>query len=107
MLAAAAEDGLVLRGWGWRSHQRQIELREAHCADVWETPSSQCSPPTARPGHSLHETGHAIDFYVGSAGDLRAISRSSPEFVWLSENAEDFGFFNLESEPWHWSTTGG
>ena len=24
----------------------------------------------------------------------------------LAANAENFGFYNLPSEPWHWSTTG-
>ena len=28
-------------------------------------------------------------------------------FVWLAANAGRFGFSNLPSEPWHWSTTGG
>ena len=33
-------------------------------------------------------------------------SRSHPAFQWLAANAERFGFYNLPSEPWHWSTTG-
>ncbi len=107
MLNAAADDGIVLQGWGWRSHQRQIELRAAHCADIWETPASQCSPPTAKPGTSLHETGQAIDFYIGTPPNAVALTRSSPEFLWLEANAASFGFYNLPSEPWHWSTTGG
>ena len=107
LLEAARTDGIALRGWGWRSHERQIELRAAHCADIWTTPASQCSPPTARPGQSLHETGRAIDFYIDEQGTQRAITGQSPEFAWLSEHAKRFGLFNLPSEPWHWSTTGG
>ena len=38
-------------------------------------------------------------------GDLIR-SRSHPAFSWLADNAERFGFYNLPSEPWHWSTTG-
>ena len=60
----ARADGLKLDGWGWRSNQRQIELRIANCADPFETPSSECTPPTARPGHSRHERGLAIDFHI-------------------------------------------
>ena len=30
-----------------------------------------------------------------------------PASAWLAANAERFGFSNLPSEPWHWSTTGG
>ena len=107
MLAASAEDGLRLQGWGWRSHQRQIELRAAHCADIWTTPASECSPPTAIPGTSQHEIGLAIDFYTGSGESAAALSASSAEFAWLQANAASFGFYNLPSEPWHWSTTGG
>ncbi len=102
MINAAAADGIVLDGWGWRSHQRQIELRAQNCADVWETPSSECSPPTATPGHSRHEIGKAIDFHVGGV----ALSRTTPQFQWLTQNAADYGFFNLPSEPWHWSVDG-
>lgn len=102
MLDAAADDGLLLTGWGWRSHERQIELRHAHCADAFETPSSQCSPPTARPGTSRHEFGVAIDFHV----EGRAIGSNSPIFAWLTENAATYGFFNLPSESWHWSIDG-
>jgi len=102
MIAAAEIDGITLQGWGWRSHERQIELRIAHCEDPWETPSNQCSPPTATPGHSRHEFGLAIDFHV----DSRAISTSTDQFAWLNENAHRFGLFNLPSEPWHWSVDG-
>ena len=65
-------------------------------------PSSSCSPPTARPGQSMHERGLAIDFTEGG----RVLNRTSASFLWLSENAADFGFFNLPSEAWHWSVNG-
>lgn len=102
LLSAAEADGISLQGWGWRSHERQIELRIAHCAHPFETPSNQCSPPTATPGHSRHEFGLAIDFHV----DGSAISASTAEFEWLTEHAHEFGLFNLPSEPWHWSVDG-
>lgn len=107
LLSAARNDGVDLSGWGWRSNVRQIELRQAHCGTsqyaVWEMPASQCRPPTARPGQSNHERGLAIDFtYNGSS--IR--TRSNPGFVWLANNAARFGFVNLPSEPWHWSTNG-
>ncbi len=108
LLAAAAADGVSLSGWGYRSTERQIELRRAHCGptnyDIWIRPAGSCSPPTAVPGRSLHEQGRAIDFTVGG----RVIgTRSSDGFRWLAANASSFGLFNLPSEPWHWSTSGG
>jgi hypothetical protein len=103
MLAAAEADGIVLAGGGYRSSASQIALREAHCPDVWDSPPSACTPPTARPGSSLHERGLAIDFTYLEQG---ISTQDNPAFVWLAANAERFGFYNLPSEPWHWSTTG-
>ena len=107
MLAAARADGVDLGGWGYRDSIRQIELRQEHCGtteyDIWEKPAFSCNPPTARPGQSQHERGLAIDFtYNGGS----MTSHSNPGFVWLAANASRWGFVNLPSEPWHWSTTG-
>ncbi len=107
LLAAAAADGVELSGWGYRDSIRQIELRQKHCGtteyDVWEKPASACRPPTARPGQSNHERGLAIDFTYRGAS---MTSRSGAGFVWLANNAHRWGFVNLPSEPWHWSTDG-
>lgn len=104
MIEAAAADGVSLSGSGYRSSQRQIELRMAHCGTsyyaIWIMRSGSCSPPTAIPGRSLHERGLAIDF-------INCSSHSTDCFQWLDDNASDFGLHNLPSEPWHWSTTGG
>ncbi|MDH3293935.1 MAG: M15 family metallopeptidase [Acidimicrobiia bacterium] len=112
LLANAQTDGIPLSGWGWRSHQRQHELRRINgCRDGWvhredETlsdfsPSSGCRIPTARPGASMHETGLAIDFTCGG----RPMARSRC-FYWLLRNAARYGLYNLPSEPWHWSVNG-
>ena len=108
ILAAMSARGFTLGGGGYRSIESQIRLRRANCGTsdyaVWEMPASQCRPPTARPGLSQHELGLAIDFTVNG----RVIrSRDSDVFRALQEVAPEFGFFNLPSEPWHWSTTGG
>jgi LAS superfamily LD-carboxypeptidase LdcB len=106
-LDAAAADGLAMCGGGYRDPAEQIALRRAHCGTshyaIYEMPSSQCNPPTARPGSSMHEQGLAIDFTCNGSG---AISSSSPCFDWLVANAATYGLFNLPSEPWHWSTNG-
>jgi hypothetical protein len=107
LLAAAERDGIVLSGGGYRDSSQQVALRRAHCGssdyDIYQKPSSQCSPPTAPPGTSMHEKGLAIDFTYGG----RVISsRSSPAYRWLAANASSYGFYNLPSEPWHWSTNG-
>lgn len=106
LLAEAERDGIVLGGWGHRSTQQQISLRRQHCggdAGVYDAPPSACSPPTAKPGTSMHELGLAIDFTHNGAS---IGSRSSPAFQWLAEHAPSYGFHNLPSEPWHWSVNG-
>jgi LAS superfamily LD-carboxypeptidase LdcB len=107
MLAAASADGLTLGGGVYRSSESQIALRKAHCGTsdyaIYEMSPSSCSPPTARPGQSMHEQGLAIDFTCGGGG---ALGRSSPCFSWLQRNAGSYGFSNLPSEPWHWSVNG-
>jgi hypothetical protein len=103
MVMAAAGDGVVLDGFGWRTVESQIALRQAHCgsshAQVYLAPASSCSPPTAPPGSSMHERGLAIDF--SNCG-----TRSTVCYQWLAQHAHRFGFFNLPSEPWHWSVNG-
>ena len=108
LLAAAQADGISLSGSGWRDGDNQVGLRGMNCGwsryQLYEMPPDQCSPPTARPGSSLHEQGLAIDFSVNGK---YIESRSSAPYRWLAANAGRFGFSNLPSEPWHWSTTGG
>jgi len=107
LLAAAQAAGLTLGGSALRDVNVQITLRRQHCGptdyDIWLRPASQCSPPTAIPGRSMHEKGLAIDF---TCAGVLINSRTSPCFVWLAANAAGYGLYNLPSEPWHWSTNG-
>jgi hypothetical protein len=107
LLNAATAAGLNLAGGGYRDPAAQIATRRANCGptyyDIYEKPASQCTPPTARPGQSMHERGLAIDF---TSGGRLITTRSDPAFIWLSNNAARFGLYNLPSEPWHWSTNG-
>lgn len=103
LLAAAKADGLKLCGGGYRDSAAQIAVRKANCGptayDIYEKPASQCTPPTAKPGTSQHEKGLAIDFESCQ-------TRSTACYTWLAKHAATYGFKNLPSEPWHWSTTG-
>jgi hypothetical protein len=105
-LSAASRQGLALSGTGFRTRAEQVALRQAHCGTtdyaIYEMPADQCTPPTARPGESMHEQGLAIDFTCGAA----LVSRGDPCFAFLTGQATSYGLFNLPSEPWHWSTTG-
>ena len=107
LLAAAAADGLALGGGGYRDSAAQLERRAANCGtthhDLYERPASQCRPPTARPGHSMHERGLAVDFTLDGA---LIGTTSNRGYRWLAANAARFGLYNLPGEPWHWSTDG-
>lgn len=104
MINAAQADGVDLRiGNSYRSIARQIELRRQNCGSsyyaIYEMPSGSCHPPTAKPGQSQHQLGLAIDF-------ANCSSRGTACYRWLAANASRFGYYNLPSEAWHWSTTG-
>jgi hypothetical protein len=107
LLTDAAAAGVDLAGGGYRDPAGQIAVRRNNCGTsnyaIYEMPSSQCRPPTARPGRSQHEQGKAIDFtHNGSL--IR--SRAGAGWNWLNANANAYGLYNLPSEPWHWSVNG-
>lgn len=69
----------------------------------------------ARPGHSEHQTGLAVDV-EGSNEDYNKFDES-PEFKWMKENAHLFGFIlrypkgkehitGFKYEPWHYRYVG-
>ena len=106
MFKAAKSDGITLSlGSGYRSTEKQQQLYNQNCS------GGICSPPTARPGSSQHEMGLALDIAEGGGGTIcfpRPGSQcSSAAYKWLVANAKKYGFFNLPSEAWHWSTSGG
>lgn len=106
LLNAARAAGIELSGGGYRDPSGQIAVRRSNCGSsnyaIYHAPASSCSPPTARPGQSMHEQGLAIDFTSGG----RTLSRGSAGYAWLKANAGSYGLQNLPSEPWHWSTNG-
>jgi LPXTG-site transpeptidase (sortase) family protein len=104
LLDAAKADGFAgITGEGFRSSAAQISLRRSHCGttdyDIYVKPSSQCKPPTARPGTSDHERGVAVD--LGQKG--RILTADDPFALWLSTHAPAYGFTGLVDEPWHWA----
>lgn len=107
MLGAAESQGHFFSGGGYRDSANQIRLRKAHCGTsnyaIYQKPSSQCRPPTARPGRSQHEQGKAIDFRYNNS---IIGTRNNAGYRWLAANAGSYGFYNLPSEPWHWSVNG-
>ena len=91
MFAAAEEDGIYLAGVsGYRSYEYQEALFTAYVsADGLE----EAERYSARPGHSEHQTGLAMDV-SGSTGECAADAcfAGTPEAEWLAAHAHEHGF---------------
>lgn len=106
MLRAARADGiadpLLLVVSGYRSGEQQERL--------WRSALVRYgSPEAARrwvapPGSSAHQSGRAVDLYLGARNDSGNVAqlRTMPAYGWLLTNARRFGFYPYEAEPWHW-----
>jgi len=106
LIDAARADGLaepLLRPVsGFRDPERQARL--------WQQALARYGSPqearkwVAPPGGSAHQSGRAIDFYLGgrNASTNVARLRTLPAYRWLVTNARRFGFYPYEREPWHW-----
>jgi D-alanyl-D-alanine carboxypeptidase len=85
MAAAAAADGVVLTAAsGYRSFERQAEVHERLAAQMGRAAAERVS---ARPGHSQHQTGLALDF-----APIDASFALTPAGRWMEENAGRFGW---------------
>ncbi len=58
----------------------------------------------ARPGGSPHHSGRAVDCWMGSSINSSNVDeqRGTEAWRWLDRNAERFGFYPYDAEPWHW-----
>lgn len=102
---AAANAGYSL--WitsGYRSYYDQQTLYNNY---VWRDGQAAADRYSARPGHSEHQTGLAID--VNYAGQAFV---GTPESYWLAANCAEYGFIirypdgkegitGFKYEPWH------
>jgi hypothetical protein len=91
MAKAAREDGVTLLiTSGFRTYERQV-----YFWNCYQTGNCNNGNIAAQPGTSNHGNGKALD--------LNAASTSSPQYVWLTQHAAEFGFERtVSSEPWHW-----
>jgi zinc D-Ala-D-Ala carboxypeptidase len=111
LFAAAAEAGTPLAAVsGYRSEQTQADL---YGLAVSRRGEAQADAHNARPGHSEHQTGLAMD--VTGADGTCAVEDcfgTTPEAAWLAEHAAEHGFIvrypagkeavtGYAFEPWH------
>jgi len=105
MVAAARKAGIrgdflkVISGYRSVPDQNSLRLR---------SPSLRSNRLAVQ---SVHNTGRAIDLYVGgdpvnTSHRNRKKQVASPAYVWLLKNASRFGFVPYYFEPWHWEFVG-
>ncbi len=110
--AAAAHDGMDL--WATTAY-RDFDFQQAlYEQRFYEDGAEAADRVSARPGHSEHQTGLAID--VADLEDrecyLRSCFGDSEQGQWLAEHADEFGFIirypegaeeitGFQYEPWH------
>ena len=111
LFAAAREDGIELRVISaYRSFAYQQELYEGYAAQHGTDRTNEMS---ARPGHSEHQTGLAIDVDTpDGAHTLYQSFGDTQAGQWLAAHAHHFGFVirypqdahevtGFQYEPWH------
>lgn len=111
LFTAAKQDGLELMvASGYRSHQSQASI---YNREVARNGQAQADRESARPGHSEHQTGLAVD--IGPASrkcEIQVCFGELPEGKWLAANAHAYGFIvryaqgseavtGYSYEPWH------
>ncbi|WP_083664916.1 M15 family metallopeptidase [Kocuria sp. CNJ-770] len=110
MLAEARADGVPLRiVSGYRSWAQQQETYAGWVARKGQAAADDVS---ARPGHSEHQTGLALDVGEGGGCDLQVCFADTAAAAWVAEHGPEHGFvvrypWGEEAvtgywyEPWH------
>jgi LAS superfamily LD-carboxypeptidase LdcB len=99
----------------YRSYDDQARVYQS---EVEHFGQAQADRESARPGHSEHQLGTAVDFTTKSLGyDLVEAFATTPEGQWLQKNAAQYGFVlsypqdketitGYMYEPWHYRYIG-
>lgn len=116
MVEKAKENGITIKATsGFRSYNTQKILFE----NALKKDEARAKISIAKPGHSEHQLGSAVDITGSTVDFSSATSRfnNSPEDLWLRENAHLYGFIqsypeNKEDitgyryESWHYRYVG-
>lgn len=112
MADAARADGISLRSVSaYRSYQTQTGLYQRYTRQNGQALADTFS---ARPGHSEHQTGLALDI---NTARIPAHFERTPAYAWLQEHCAQFGFLlrypqdktaitGYCFEPWHYRYVG-
>lgn len=112
--AASIKNGTPVYGQsGFRPYSMQTSLYNSAVASMGK---SAADNDTARPGHSEHQTGLAIDVSSTKSGNMLSFEKTS-SFTWMQNNAYKYGFIlryqknktNITGfmyESWHYRYVG-
>ena len=103
------ENHVLVAVSGYRSYETQVITHNYFINTMGEQEAIRVS---ARPGHSEHQLGLALDVTIHALGNLTSLFSSTDEGIWLQNNAHRFGFIirypaDREAdtgyiyEPWH------
>ena len=124
MLAAAETEGITIKPMsGYRSSDYQNSLWERDIAEHmsdglgYDEAVRLTSRYLAKPFHSEHETGLAVDLCTPECDDAVLTFAGTEQGRWLSANAHRFGFIlryprmkehitGIAYEPWHYRYVG-
>lgn len=111
MVRAAQRDGrmlLIVSGFRSVDYQARLIRKKLNAGqqigDILQV--------NAAPGFSEHHSGQAVDIATPGSRPLTEEFEDTQAFLWLQENAADFGFsmtyprdnsWGFVYEPWHWS----
>lgn len=111
---AARSKGLnIVNQSAYRSYNTQYSIYNSYLANKGQTWTDKWS---ARPGHSEHQTGLALDVATYTTKALGDFAYTN-EFTWMKDNAHKYGFIlrypngqeyitGYGYEPWHYRYVG-
>ena len=114
MIAAAAKDLSkdvhFTRNGELAPGEKYLRIVSAFRSQEYQDQLRAKSPGSGRAAlalHSAHNTGQALDLYVGgdpvsTKDPNRLLQTQTPVYKWLVKNAKRFGFYNYFYEPWPW-----
>lgn len=114
MATAAAKDGIslpIVAGYRTWEYQNQLYLERQNKAVAAKLGIA------AKPGFSNHQSGIALDIYVGMTKPMYIARQLTAAYIWMAGDSEiggtrkgfagEFGFDHKEGasvdEPWHWT----
>ena len=112
MVDAAKAEGISLRSVSpFRSYGTQNSLYRGYVSRSGQTAADRYS---ARPGHSEHQTGLAVDINTANFADN---FQNTAEYAWLIKHCAEYGFIlrylpgkeyitGYRYEPWHYRYVG-